>query len=69
MIGLMGIFMLGIGLTALGLTGAKRPSSYPIDIFVRLRQLEWVVAFLFIPLGMWMMRMTVVRFTKPKSEE
>ena len=69
LIGITGIFLLGVGLTTFGLTSSPRPSNLSPDLYSRLRQLEWVVTFLFIPLGMWMLRMMIVRFNNQKAEE
>ncbi|MEI8282382.1 MAG: hypothetical protein WCG75_08255 [Armatimonadota bacterium] len=69
LIGITGIFLLGVGLTALGLTASPRPSTLSPSLYAHLRQLEWAVVVIFVPLGMLFVRMTVLRLSKPKTKE
>ncbi len=63
--GLMGLGLLIIGLISLGLTAAPRPSYLTSETYAKMRQLEYVVAIIFLPLGMWVVRTVVKRFSKP----
>ncbi len=68
MAGLSGVALLVIGLIALGLTQSPRPTYISPEIYSRMKQMEWVVAILFVVLGMGIVRMTVVRLSKSVEE-
>lgn len=68
MAGLCGVVLLVIGLIALGLTQSPRPSSISSDVYGRMKQVEMVIAILFITLGMLIVRFTVAKFSKPPEE-
>ena len=67
--GLSGVVLLVIGLIAFGLTLSPRPSSISSDLYGRMKQLEMVIAVLFIALGMLIVRFAVVKFSKPPGEQ
>ena len=68
MAGLSGVALLVIGLIALGLTQSPRPTYISPEIYSRMKQMEWVIAILFVVLGMGIVRMTVVRLSKSVEE-
>jgi membrane-bound ClpP family serine protease len=68
MAGLSGVAMLIIGLIALGLTQSPRPSYISPDIYSRMKQMEWVIAILFVVLGMGIVRMTVLKLSKSDED-
>jgi membrane-bound ClpP family serine protease len=68
MAGLSGVFLLIIGLITLGLTQSPRPTSIPPEIYAKMRQVEWVIAILFVGLGMWIVRTTMVKLSNPPEE-
>jgi uncharacterized protein YacL len=68
MAGLSGVFMLMIGLSALGLTQSPRPSSISAETYSRMKGVEWVIGVLFIVVGMTIVRMVILNFTKLHEE-
>ena len=68
MAGLSGIFVLVIGLSALGLTQSPRPSSIAPEVYSRMRGVEWTLGILFLIVGMIIVRMVVLKFTKLPDE-
>lgn len=60
--------MLVIGLSALGLTQSPRPSSISPEVYSRMRGVEWTLGILFIIVGMIIVRMVILKFTKLHEE-
>ncbi|MEI7985614.1 MAG: hypothetical protein WCI55_08290, partial [Armatimonadota bacterium] len=51
-----------------GLTQSPRPTYISPGIYSRMKQMEWVIAILFVVLGMGIVRMTVLRLSKSVEE-
>lgn len=68
MAGLSGVALLVIGLIALGLTQSSRPTYISPDIYSLMKQMECVIAILFVVLGMKILGLTVVRLSKSIEE-
>jgi amino acid transporter len=66
--GFCGVLLLIIGLVALGFTQSPRPSFISHDIYGRMKQIEMVIAILFVTLGMVIVRFTIAKVSKAPEE-
>ena len=68
MAGLSGFVLMVFGLIALGLTQSPLPAGIPKEDYAKMIRLEWVIAILFMILGMGIVRFTIIKLTSQLAE-